>query len=49
MPEEYIETKAAGTITPKKGVNPRHLHNHQQDAINALNNLEKNFQATARF
>ena len=42
MIEEY-ETKAKGEIQPKSGTNPRKLQNHQQDAIIALDNLNKNF------
>lgn len=42
MVEEY-ETKVAGIITPKKGANPRHLQNHQRDAIQAMDNLNKKF------
>lgn len=42
MLEEY-ETKAKGEITPKKGTNPRHLQDHQRDAISAMDNLNKNF------
>ena len=42
MIEEY-ETKAKGEIKPKRGVNPRQLQQHQQDAISALDNLNKNF------
>lgn len=42
MLEEY-EIKAKGEITPKKGTNPRHLQDHQGDAISAMDNLNKNF------
>ena len=42
MLEEY-EIKAKGEITPKKGTNPRHLQDHQRDAISAMDNLNKNF------
>ena len=42
MVEEY-ETKAKGEVNPKKGANPRQLQKHQRDAINAMDNLDKNF------
>ena len=43
MDEIFVETKSKGEVNPKKGANPRQLQEHQQDAISALDNLNKNF------
>lgn len=43
MEEDYIETKAKGTINPKGGENPRLPYIHQRAAIKALDNLNENF------
>ena len=45
MSSDYIETKAKGTVKPKSGANPRTLQQHQDAAIKALDNLNKNFSA----
>ena len=45
MNADYILTKAAGTVKPKSGENPRLPYIHQRAAIKALDNLNKNFSA----
>ena len=43
MSTDYVEIKAAGTVKPKKGANPRHLQKHQREAKEALDKLNKKY------
>ena len=43
MSSDYIETKAKGTVKPKSGANSRLPYDHQRNAINAMDNLNKKF------
>lgn len=45
MSSDYIETKAKGTVKPKSGANSRLPYDHQRNAINAMDNLNKKFSA----
>lgn len=42
MAKDYIETKACGTVVPKKNPNSRKLYEHQKKAIECLNIMDKN-------
>ena len=45
MSKDYVEIKAAGEVKPKKGANPRHLQDHQREANEALDKLNKKYPA----
>ena len=45
MSSDYIETKAKGTVKPKSGANSRLPYDHQRNAINAMDSLNKKFSA----
>ena len=45
MTADFIETKAAGEVKPRRGVNTRMPYDHQRNALKALDNLNKKFSA----
>ena len=40
MESQYVETKANGTVYPRKG-NPRRLYEHQSDAVQNMGIIDK--------